>query len=373
MKFSVSSAELLKHIQIASGAIGTNSVLPILEDFLFQVKGKILTIAATDLETSVKTEMEIKSDQNGSIAIPAKILMDTLKSLPEQPVSFTVDPANNSIEITSSYGRYRLAGENPGDFPSFPSTSVNDVVKVNSGILHEAFNKTLFATSSDELRLAMTGILVQLDFNKIIFVSTDAHKLVKFIFLGISNDVATQFILPKKTCALLKNVLPPDTEVEISFNKSNAFFSYGNTLLACRLVDAKYPDYNSVIPIDNPNVLTVNRAQLLQSLRRIAIYANKTTNQVALHVDEGSLTISSQDLDFSNEATEQLACTFKGNPMSIAFNGKFLIEMLSVMSTDEVSIRMSTPNRAGIVTPAEELKGQDLIMLIMPVLINQAH
>ncbi|MEP7266843.1 MAG: DNA polymerase III subunit beta [Saprospiraceae bacterium] len=373
MKFSVSSAELLKHLQIASGAIGSNPVLPILEDFLFHVKGKNLTITATDLETTVKTEMEIKSDQNGAIAIPAKILNDTLKSLPEQPVSFTVDAANNSIEITSSYGRYRLAGENPGDFPSFPSSVTQDTFKINSDILHEAFNKTLFATSNDELRLAMTGILVQLDFSKVLFVSTDAHKLVKYVFHGITNDVATQFILPKKTCNLLKNTLPANTEVEISFNKSNAFFAFGNTLLACRLLDAKYPDYNGVIPVDNPNMLTVNRTQLLQSLRRIAIYANKTTNQVALHIDDGSLTISSQDLDFSNEATEQLACTFKGSPLMIAFNGKFLIEMLSVMTNDEVTFRMSTPNRAGIVTPTEDIKDQDLTMLIMPVLINQAH
>jgi len=370
MKFSVSSAELLKQIQIASGAIGTNPVLPILEDFLFHVKGKILTISATDLETSVKTEMEIKADQNGSVAIPAKILNDTLKSLPEQPVSVSVDPANNSIEITSSYGRYRLAGENAGDFPSFPSTSTQDTIKINSDILHEAFNKTLFATSNDELRLAMTGVLVQLDFNKILFVSTDAHKLVKYAFHGISNDVATQFILPKKTCNLLKNVLPADTEVEVSFNKSNAFFTFGHTIMACRLLDAKYPDYNAVIPVDNPNVLTVNRPQLLQSLRRISIYANKTTNQVALHIDDGSLTITSQDLDFSNEATEQLACSFKGSPMSIAFNGKFLIEMLSVLTYDEVCFKLSTPNRAGIVTPAEEVKGQDLLMLVMPVMMG---
>jgi DNA polymerase III subunit beta len=370
MKFSVSSADLLKHLQLASGAIGSNPVLPILEDYLFHVKGKTLTITATDLETSVKTDMEIKSDLNGSVAIPAKILNDTLKSLPEQPVSFTVDDSNHSIEITSSYGRYRLAGENAADFPSFPSAATQDSIKVNSDILHEAINKTLFATSNDELRIAMTGVLVQMDFNKIVFVSTDAHKLVKYVFQGIHSDVSTQFILPKKTCNLLKNILPANTEVEISFNKSNAFFSFGETLLACRLVDAKYPDYNAVIPVENPNILTVNRAQLVQSLRRIAIYANKTTNQVALHIDEGSLTINSQDLDFSNEATEQLPCTFKGQPMSIAFNGKFLIDMLSVMTNDEVNFRLSSPNRAGIVTPAEDTKEQDLTMLIMPVLIN---
>ncbi len=373
MKFSVSSADLLKQINIASGAIGSNPVLPILEDFLFHVKGKTLTISATDLETSVKTEMEIKSDQNGSVAIPAKILNDTLKSLPEQPVSFTVDTANNSIEITSSYGRYKLAGENAGDFPSFPSASTNDTIKLNSDLLHEAFNKTLFATSNDELRLAMTGVLMQLDKNKLIVVSTDAHKLVKYTFLGLENKATAQFILPKKTCNMLKNALPANTEVEISFNKSNAFFSFGQTILACRLIDAKYPDYNGVIPVDNPNTLTVNRAQLLQSLRRIAIYANKTTNQVALHIDDGSLTVTAQDLDFSNEATEQLACTFKGKPLSIAFNGKFLIEMLSVMTNDEITFRLSSPNRAGIVNPAEEVKGQDLLMLIMPVLINTGH
>jgi DNA polymerase III subunit beta len=371
MKFSVSSTELLKQLQIASGAIGSNPVLPILEDFLFKIEDKKLTISATDLDMSISTALEVLADDDFTVAVPAKILLDTLKALPQQPVTMTVNPDNWGIEITSSYGKYKLAGENGADFPNLPEADTVDTVKINSQYLLEAISKTIFATSSDDLRPAMTGVYFQVDFNKLICVATDAHKLVKYSTHHLAGEVATTFIVPKKALNLLKNALPANDAVTLSFNKANAFFSFGNINLVCRLIDARYPDYNAVIPVDNPNVMTVNRSDFQNSLKRIAIYANKTTNQVVLDVQEKSLTVSAQDLDFSNEATEQMSCTLDGSPLRIAFNAKFLAEMLGVLDTDEVRMEFSTPSRAGILSPIEEANNdRDILMLVMPVMLN---
>ncbi len=371
MKFSVSSSELLKQLQIASGAIGSNPVLPILEDFLFTIENKKLTIAATDLETSIATTIEVLADDDFAVAIPAKILLDTLKALPAQPVTFTVNEDNWGIEITSSYGKYKLAGENGADFPSIPEPDSVETMKINSQFLLEGINNTVFATSSDELRPAMTGVYFQIENNKLICVATDAHKLVKFTTYHLAGEVSTNFIVPKKALNLLKNALPASDGVTISYNKANAFFSFGSMNLVCRLIDARYPDYNAVIPVDNPNNMTVSRADFQNSLKRIAIYANKTTNQVVLDVSDKSLTVSAQDLDFSNEATEQMACTYEGSPMKIAFNAKFLVEMLGVLESDEVKMEFSTPSRAGILTPVEETNNdRDILMLVMPVMLN---
>lgn len=370
MKFSVSSSELLKQLQIAGGAIGSNPVLPILEDFLFKITDNKLIISATDLETSIITEIEVMSDQDGKVAVPAKILLETLKALPEQPITFAVDDNNFGIEITSAYGKYKLAGEDGKDFPAIPEPDSVDAIGMQAPLLSQGINKTLFATSNDELRPAMTGVYFQVDFNKLIMVATDAHKLVKFTLGNVSSEVATSFIIPKKALNLLKGALPSGDEVKLAFNKANAFFSFGNTQLICRLIDARYPDYNAVIPVDNPNLLTLTRSDFQNSLKRIAIYANKTTNQVILNINEGSLTVSAQDLDFSNEATEQLACTYEGDPVTIGFNAKFLVEMLGVLESDEVKMELSSPTRAGILLPVEEQDGQEILMLVMPVMLS---
>lgn len=371
MKFSVSSSDLQKKLQLASGAIASNPVLPILEDFLFTVADNKLTIAATDLETTFITEMEVNADGDGSIAVPAKILVDTLKALPQQPITFSFDDASFGIEITSAYGKYKLAGENGEDFPQIPVADDVDEISLSAVNLLEGINKTLFATSTDELRPAMTGVFFQVDFSKLIMVATDAHKLVKFSMSDVSGEVTSTFIIPKKALNLLKGALPStDEQVAMSFNKANAFFTIGNTTLVCRLIDARYPDYNAVIPVDNPNVLSISRTDLQNSLKRIVIYANKTTNQVILNISDGSLTVSAQDLDFSNEATEQLACSYDGDTLQIGFNAKFLIEMLGVLEGEEVKLEMSTSTRAGILLPAEEIPGQDILMLVMPVMLS---
>jgi DNA polymerase III subunit beta len=370
MKFSVSSTELLKQLQIAAGAIGSNPVLPIMEDFLFKIEDKQLSILATDLETSLMTTIEVMSDDDFSVAIPAKILLDTLKALPQQPVTFTIND-KYSVEITSSYGKYRLAGENGAEFPNIPEPDAVDTVKINSQYLLEAINKTVFATSSDELRPAMTGVYFQVDFNKLICVATDAHKLVKYTTPHLIGEVATSFIVPKKALNLLKNALPANDAVTVSFNKANAFFSFGGMKMVCRLIDARYPDYNAVIPVGNPNILSVSRTDLQNSLKRIGIYANKTTNQVILDISEKSLTASAQDLDFSNEATEQMACEYQGGAMKIAFNAKFLVEMLGILDSENVQLDLASPSRAGILTPVEEdNKDRELMMLVMPVMLN---
>ncbi len=371
MKFSISSAELLKKIQLANGAIGSNTVVPVLEDFLFVIEGNDLTISSTDLETSIITTLEVIADEGGSVAVPGKILFDTLKALPEQPITIEVDDAKHSIEITSSYGKYKLSGDNPEDFPTIPQPDNTESVTLSAHMLDEAINKTIFATSNDELRLAMTGVYFQIDFSKIIFVATDAHKLVKYTFSGLDGDINSSFIVPKKSLSLLRSALPDTGMVQISFNKNNAFFTFDDHQLICRLIDAQYPNYNAVIPVDNPNVMTVSRSDFLSSLKRIAIYANKTTNQVILNIDEGSLTIEAQDLDFSNEATEQLVCQYSGEPITIGFNAKFLIEMLGVLDTDEVKVELSTPNKAGIILPGENPDDEELLMLVMPVMLSR--
>lgn len=370
MKFSVSSSELLKQLQIAGGAIGSNPVLPILEDFLFSISNNKLTITASDLETSILTEMEVASDTDGKVAVPGKILLETLKALPHQPVTFSVNPENYGIEITSAYGKYRLAGENGEDFPQMPEEDGVDNVSLPAAGLLDGISKTIFATSNDELRPAMTGVFFQVDFSKLTMVATDAHKLVKFTFTEVASEVSTTFIVPKKALNLLKTAFSGQDQVTLSFNKSNAFFTVGNTRLICRLIDARYPDYNAVIPVGNPNLLTVLRNDFQNSLKRIAIYANKTTNQVILNINEGSLTISAQDLDFSNEATEQMTCSYDGDPLTIGFNAKFLVEMLGVLESDEVKMELAGPSRAGILLPTEEKPGEQILMLVMPVMLS---
>jgi len=370
MKFDVSSSELLKKLQVASGAISQNPVLPILEDYLFNLTNNNLVITATNLENTIVTSVEVMAHEDGNIAVPARILLDTLKALPDQPITFAVDQETNGITLKSSYGEYKLAGDNTEDYPEIPKEVEVNTITLTKDQLMNAITKTTFATSNDELRLSMTGIFCQVDFNKIIFVATDAHKLVKYTFGNISADITDSFIIPKKGFSLLKSALDSNEEVMMSFNQKNVYFSFGDTKVICRLVDAKYPDYNAVIPVDNPNELSLPRRDFQNSLRRIAIYANKTTNQVVLNLTENSLTISAQDLDFSNEATEQLSCTYTGEPMTIGFNAKFLIEMLGVLESDDILIELSTPNRAGILLPSEQEEGENLLMLVMPVMMS---
>ncbi|MGA1544560.1 MAG: DNA polymerase III subunit beta [Saprospiraceae bacterium] len=370
MKFSVSSAELLKHLQLASGSIGSNQVFPILEDYLFTIKNNKLFVVASDMETFYTSYIEVMADAEGSIAIPAKILLDTLKALPQQPVTFTIDEDTKMVEITSAYGKYKIAGEDGSDYPAIPSPEMVNTFSIPSDVLEMGISKTIFATSTDELRPPMTGVLFEIESERLTLVATDAHKLVKFSYLGIDSDENASFIVPKKALNLIKSALPDNAPISVTFNDTNAFFSFGDTRLICRLIDAKYPDYNAVIPVDNPHLLTISKGDFQNSLKRIAIYSNKTTNQVILNIGKEILTLSAQDIDFSNEAIEELNCVFEGEPFTIGFNAKFLVEMLNVLESDEVKIELSTPTRAGILTPADQIEGTEILMLVMPVMLG---
>jgi DNA polymerase-3 subunit beta len=371
MKFIVSTTTLLKSLQTISGVINSSSVLPILEDFLFEIKGGKMTVFATDLETSMSTELKVEAKDSGRIAIPARILLDTLKTLPEQPLTFKVDDKNFGVEITSETGRYKLSGENADDFPKIPQPDAVTEINLPSSALSNAIAKTLFAVSSDDLRPAMTGVLFQVSPEGVTFVSTDAHKLVKLSYSDVKSSKTAQFIVPKKALGLLKGSLSSsDSAVNVSYNKSNAFFSFDNTKLICRLIDANFPDYNAVIPKNNPNKLSINRLEFQNAVRRISIYANKTTYQVILSIAGSELKISSQDLDFNNEASERLTCSYEGSDMDIGFNARFLSEMLGVLDSNDIEIELSTPTRAGVLRPTEKKDNEELLMLVMPVMIN---
>jgi len=371
MKFIVSSAALLKQLSGINGVITTNPVVPILENFLFEINEGKLTVTASDLQTSMITEMEVESKENGSIAVPARILLDTLKNLPEQPVTFSIDEETYSIEISSDNGRYKLAGENATDFPKVPAVSNDFSVEMSTEVLSSAINNTIFATSSDELRPAMTGVYLNLTDSSTTFVATDGHRLVRYRRVDVASDNGTTIIIPRKALNLLKSTLPSEnTSVSVEFSVSNAFFKFGNVRMICRLIDERYPDYDNVIPSDNNNIMTIDRMEFLSSLRRIAIYANKTTHQVRLKIAGSELQISAEDLDFANEANERLSCEHNGGDIEIGFNAKFLVEMLNNLDSDQVEMHLSEPNRAGLLIPKDKNDSEDILMLVMPVMLN---
>jgi len=371
MRFIVSTSTLLKQLQAVSGALSSSTVLPILENFLFRIKDGNLTISATDLQTSMTTSLTVETNENGRIAIPSRILLDTLKSLPEQPVTILVDDKTFGIEIKAGDGNYKLSGENGEDFPKIPVVENASSVSLPASVLAEAINKTIFAVSNDELRPAMTGVYCQLSPQHFTFVATDAHKLVRYRRMDAHSATTASFIMPKKALTLLKSSLPTeDVDVSVEYNSTSAFFKFGNINLVCRLIDERYPDYDAVIPVNNPNKLTIDRLAFLGSLSRVAIYANKTTHQVRLKIEGNELNISSEDIDFSNEAHEKLTCQYEGEDMEIGFNARFMIEMLRNLNCEEVSLEMSTPNRAGLLLPQGGDENEDVLMLVMPVMLN---
>ncbi len=372
MKFIVNSSYLLKQLSNINGVITTNPVVPILENFLFEIEKNILTVTASDLQTSMITEITVESKEKGNIAVPARILLDTLKNLPDQPVTFSIDESTYSIEISSDNGRYKLSGENATDFPKVPSVSNDFSAVLSSDVLARAVNNTIFATSSDELRPAMTGVYVNLGEKNTTFVATDGHRLVRYRRTDIKSDSGNAIIIPRKALNLLKATLPTEnTEVSIDFNMSNAFFKFGSIRMICRLIDERFPDYENVIPSQNPIKMTISRTDLLGSLRRIAIYANKTTHQVRLKITGSELQVSAEDLDFSNEANERLSCEHEGEDIEIGFNARFIIEMLSNLDTDQIKLNMSASNKAGVILPIDKDKDEDILMLVMPVMLNQ--
>ena len=370
MKFIVSSSQLLKHLQQISGVINANTVLPILEDFLFEIEKNKLTVVATDLETVMKIHLDIEAKDNGKVCIPSKILLDSLKNIAEQPLTFNIDK-NFGVEITSDNGKYKVMGENPDNFPKEPVADSATSFTMPSSALVTAINKSLFAVSNDDLRPAMTGVYFELDSKGMTCVATDAHRLVRFKRTDVSCPKTDTFIVPKKPLNLLKSALPSNNdELQISYNSNHLFVKHDGTELVCRLIDARFPDYKVVIPTDNPYKLTVNKNDFQNALRRVSVFSNKSTNQVALNISGSELQLAAQDVDFSFEGNERMACQYDGEDLQIAFNAKFLIEMLNAADTDEVVIELSTPTKAGIIKPTEADENEELLMLVMPLMLN---
>jgi DNA polymerase-3 subunit beta len=374
MKFIVSSTLLLKQLQAIGGVINSSNTLPILDNFLFELDKDGLIISASDLETTMTAKVAVtKAEKTGSVAIPAKILLDTLKTFSDIPITFTVDTKGTyAIEISAGEGKYKLSGHNAEEFPKTPTLESASSIELDSLIIADAINKSLFATGNDELRPVMSGVFCQLSPENITFVATDAHKLVRYRRADAKSAEVASFILPKKPLNQLKNLLAhEESKVKIEYNNTNAFFAFGNYNLICRLIDGKYPNYEAVIPTENPNKLTIERIPFLNSIKRVSIFSNQSTHQVRFKINGKELTLSAEDLDFANEAKERLTCQYDGEDMEIGFNSKFILEMLNIIDTDEVCLEMSAPNRAGLLLPVNsDNKNEDLLMLVMPVMLN---
>ena len=371
MKFIVNSSTLLKELQKLNGVISTSNTLPILDNFLFEIEDGKIKIIASDLETTMISEITTESSSNGQITIPSKILIDTLKTFSNQPLTFLVDEETKGIEISSENGNYKLAGQDAKEFPKVPELSSSSSFLISSSVLLNAINKTLFASGNDELRPVMSGVFCELSEENITFVATDAHKLVKHTRSKISSNSNSSFILPKKPLSLLKNNIDSDSDLNVDFNETNVKFSLDNITLICRLIDGKYPNYDAVIPKDNPNKLVINKDELLNSIKRVSIYASKTTHQIRLKIAGSQLQITSEDLDFANKAEERLTCSYEGEDIEIGFNSRFVIDMLNNIGAEQICLEMSAPNRAGIILPLDgQEENEDTLMLVMPVMLN---
>ncbi len=371
MKFIVSSSQLLKQLQVLGGVINSNNTLPILDNFLFELTNNELKISSSDLETTMSSVVEVESTDTGAIAINARVLLDTLKTFPEQPLTFKAE-SDSTIEIISEQGKYDMAYFSGEEFPKAVELPSPSSTEIPSHILATAISKTIFAAGNDDLRPVMSGVFFQFNSKELTFVATDAHKLVKYTRTDVTADKSAEFIMPKKPLNLLKGILGgSDNNVTIEYNDTNAKFTFDNVVLVCRLIDGKYPNYEAVIPKENPNKLTVDRASFLNSVRRVSIFSSKTTHQIRLKMAGTELNISAEDLDYSNKADERLNCDYQGDDMQIGFNSRFLSEMLNNLSANDVLIEMSLPNRAGILTPIDGTDdGEQVTMLVMPVMLN---
>ena len=374
MKFIVASGELQKALNTVSGVISSSQSRPILENYLFDLEENNLKITASDGETTLITSLEVKSDDSGKFAVPAKIFQDFVKTYGEQPLTLSVKDAadgNGSLlEILDEKDNFAVALDNAEDYPELPEFDVAQSVKISAGVLSEALTNTLFATSNDSLRPVMTGVLFQFKEDETNFVSTDSHRLVVYKRTDLINAEPIEFIMPKKPLAIFKNILASSNdEVTIEFNENMAKFTFGNNIWICRLIDGKYPNYSAVIPKENPNVLTINRNLLLNSIRRASIMSNKSTNQVRFKLSGNILHLHAEDTEYANKADMQIPCDYNGEDINIGFSSKFLTEMLSVLSADDITMKMSQPNRPGIIEPVDGLEDEEnILMLSMPVI-----
>jgi len=377
MKFIVSSTDLLSHLQAISRVINNKNSLPILDNFLLQLEGKTLTMTASDIETTLITSMEVETAEgSGKVAVASRLLLDTLREFSEQPLTFNINDSNLALVISSANGSYNFIGQNGDEYPRMPQlqddarTLAMPVASLSSGI-----SKTLFCTADDELRPVMNGIFFDITAENLTLVATDAHKLVRYktihTSVSVEGEETVNFILPKKPATMLKNILPKESgEVEIHFDNKNAHFKLGNYTMICRQVEGRFPNYNGVIPKNNPFKVIIDRVTILNALKRVSVFANQASNLVKLAISGNLIHISAQDIDFSISAEETISCQFEGDPIKIGFKSSFLIEILGNINASDIVMELSDASRAGLILPFENEENEEILMLLMPMLLN---
>ena len=373
MKFTISSSKLFAQLQAVTRVINSKNALPILDDVLFDLSGNELKLTASDGETTIRTSVEVEGvEGSGKVASAAKLLQETLKEFSEQPLVFTIDENNFAVSMVSQNGTYSFVGVNGNEYPEMPGAEADArQVAMPAPVLQSAIEKTIFATADDELRPVMNGIFFDISEDKVTMVATDAHRLVRYSNMSVAAGVAASFILPKKPANLLKNLLAKaEDEVRVTFGAKNARFEFGSTIVVCRQIEGRFPNYNAVIPQGNQNIVTVDRQTMLNACKRVAVFANNGTAQLCLALSENQIKISAQDIDFSTSAEETISCDYNGTPMAIGFKAPFLIDLLSSIASDDVQLKLADPARAGLILPAENEENEDVLMLLMPMLLN---
>ncbi len=373
MKFNVSSSKLFSQLQAVSRVINSKNALPILDDVLFELVGNELKLTASDGETTVRTAIEVEgAEGGGKVASAAKLLLETLREFSEQPLAFTIDENNFAVNMVSQNGTYSFVGVNGNEYPEMPQDEVDaQVLTLPATTLQSAIEKTIFCTADDPLRPVMNGIYFDILEDNLTLVATDAHRLVRYSNAGVKPGIVSNFILPKKPAALLKNLLAKEeAEVKVTFGQKNARFEFDKTIVLCRRIEGRFPNYNAVIPQSNQNVVTVDRQTMVNACKRVAVFANNGTAQLRLALSENQIKISAQDIDFSTSAEEMIQCDYQGTAMAIGFKAPFLIDLLSTVGTTDVQLKLADPARAGLILPVGEESEEDVLMLLMPMLLN---
>ncbi len=373
MKFQVSSAVILSHLQAISRVINSKNTMAILDNFLFKLEDNFLTLTASDGDTTMVTKLELLSSEgNGLFAVPAKTLLDPLKELPDQPLSFEINDDNLEVFIYFQNGKYNFIGINGAEYPQKkPMSDTAESFKISSSSLLNGITRTVFATADDELRPVMNGIYIDIFPEEVVFVASDSHKLVRLKNDSIKTGLKAAFILPKKPANLLKNILGKDSsEVEVIFDNSNAKFLFTDYEITCRLIEGRFPNYASVIPQNHPYKLIVDRVLLMNVLRRVSVFSNPASSLVKLQLSENKMIVSAQDIDFSTAAVESLEINYNGEPMNIGFKATFLIEILNYITSSEIVIELADGSRPGLILPVENAENEDLLMLLMPMMLT---
>lgn len=378
MKFVVSSSVLLSHLQAISRVINSKNSLPILDNFLLDLQGNTLTLTASDIETTLITSLEVESvGENGKVAVVSRLLLDTLREFADQPLTFTINNSNLSMVITSANGSYNFIGQNGDEYPRLPQLQDDArLLTLPVASLTAGITKTLFCTADDELRPVMNGVYFDIARDGVTFVATDAHKLVRLktalnSITMSDEEEKVSFILPKKPATMLKNILPKESgDVEVKFDNKNAYFKLSNYTMICRQVEGRFPNYNGVIPKQNLYKIIIDRMTLLNALKRVSVFSNQASNLIKLDFNSNNINISAQDIDFSISAEETINCSFEGEPIKIGFKSSFLIEILNNIDSSEVVLEITDPSRAGFILPLQNEESEDLLMLLMPMLLN---